>query len=312
MKLARAVENYIEHKRSLGMLFRSQTVILRGFAKAQGAIDIARVSPAATRKFLDGRGPVTHSWFGKFGTLNGFYRFSLARHYVTQSPLPSRKPQPPEDFHPYIYTDEDMRRLIDAAQCKRDRWLIEPHTLQVLLLLLYGTGLRISEALNLTLADFDLNAGVFTIRESKFYKSRFVPVGPDLHDIVRRYIAQQWPAGCISATTPLLATRRATPIVRRTAEGVFQCLRKEACISRPGGPRNQPRLHDMRHTFATVRLVTWYREGKNVQRLLPHLSTYLGHYKIRHTQRYLTMTTELLQEASLCFERYATPEVFHA
>jgi site-specific recombinase XerD len=312
MRLSQAVEAYIEYKRSLGMVFRSQAVILRGFVKSQGAIDIKKVPSAATRKFLDGRGPVTHSWFGKYGTLNGFYRFALARHYVRQSPLPSSKPRRPGDFQPYIYSDEDMRSLIEAAKHRRDHRLIEPHTLQVLLLLLYGTGLRISEAINLKLPDFDLNAGVLTIRASKFYKSRFVPVCPDLQDVLRRYIARQWSARGILATTPLLATREATPIARGIAEASFKRLRREACISRPGSPRNQPRLHDFRHTFATVRLVTWYREGMDVQRMLPHLSTYLGHYKIRHTQRYLTMTAELLQEASLCFERYAMPGVLHA
>ncbi len=204
-----------------------------------------------------------------------------------------------------------MRRLLDAAQRKREGWLLEPHTLRMLLLLLYGTGLRISEAVRLSLADLDLSAGVFTIRESKFYKSRFVPVGHDLLKALRHYIVLQWPAGA-PATTPLLGTRKGNRVTRQQAERSFQCLRKEAGVSRAGGPRSQPRLHDFRHTFATVRLVSWYREGKNVQRLLPHLSTYLGHYKIRHTQRYLTMTTELLREASMCFERYATPEAQHA
>ena len=72
------------------------------------------------------------------------------------------------------------------------------------------------------------------------------------------------------------------------------------------------RYRHKRHTFAVVRLVTWYREGKNVQRLLPHLSIYLGHGRLRDTQRYLTMTTELLEQASICFEQYARPEGPHA
>jgi integrase len=76
--------------------------------------------------------------------------------------------------------------------------------------------------------------------------------------------------------------------------------------------RYQPRLHDFRHTFAVSRLIAWYREGKDVQRLLPHLSTYLGHYNVASTQRYLTMTAELLQEANRRFERYALPEVLYA
>jgi len=114
------------------------------------------------------------------------------------------------------------------------------HTLQVLLLLLYGTGLRISEALNLTLADFDLNAGVFTIRESKFYKSRFVLLAQTCTISFGVTSPSSGRRDAFRRLLPLLATRRATPIVRRTAEGAFQCLRKEACISRPGGPRNHP------------------------------------------------------------------------
>jgi integrase len=78
-------------------------------------------------------------------------------------------------------------------------------------------------------------------------------------------------------------------------------------VKRTDGFYYQPRLHDFRHTFAVRRLVTWYREGKNVQRLLPHLATYLGHVSIRETSRYLTMTKELLDEASHRFELYASP-----
>ena len=87
--------------------------------------------------------------------------------------------------------------------------------------------------------------------------------------------------------------------------------REQAGVSRSSDASYQPRLHDFRHTFAVVRLVTWYREGKNVQRLLPHLSIYLGHGRLQDTQRYLSMTTELLEQASLCFERYARPEAAH-
>jgi integrase len=109
--------------------------------------------------------------------------------------------------------------------------------------------------------------------------------------------------------TPLLGTVKLQRITRNTAEEVFKKLREEAGVHRPREARYQPRLHDFRHSFALVRIVTWYREGKNVQRLLPHLTTYLGHGSIQDTAHYLTMATELLTEASLCFERYARPEV---
>jgi len=164
----------------------------------------------------------------------------------------------------------------------------------------------------LLLSDYDADARVLTIRKTKFFKSRFVPVGPDLSTILQRYIGKQWSNRPRTAETPLIANRKGKPVSRGTAELTFQALRRQAGVSRSKDARYQPRLHDFRHTFAVVRMVTWYREGKNVQRLLPHLSTYLGHGEVSATQRYLTMTTELLEQASLCFERYARPEVTHA
>jgi len=312
MILSEAVEAYIVHKRSLGMGFRGEAVRLRAFVRTVGDRDMRRVGPAPVRRFLEGTGPITSFWFAKYYTLNAFYRYALARGYVSKCPLPTNTPRKPERFQPYIFSNDDMQRLIDAADSRhRYVWLLEPHTVRALLLLLYGTGLRISEALNLKLADFDSAAGVLTIQRTKFYKSRFVPVGPDLGRVLRNYIDRQWSGRPRTDTSPLLTTQKAEPIMRQTAELVFKRLREEAAVSRSSDARFQPRLHDFRHTFAVVRLVTWYREGKNVQRLLPHLSTYLGHARLDDTQRYLTMTTELLEQASICFEQYARPEAAH-
>ena len=312
MILSQAVEQYILHKRSLGMGFRGEAVRLRAFVKAIGDCDMRLIEPALVLRFLEGTGPITSFWLSKYHTLKAFYRYALAREYCASCPLPLSIPQMPEAFQPYIYTNRDMERLIDAADSRhRYVWLLEPHTVRTLLLLLYGTGLRIGEALNLKLDDFDAEAGVLTIRETKFFKSRLVPIGADLNGVLRGYIDRQWSGRPCIEMAPLLGSHKGDSISRQTAELVFKRLREHAGVSRPNDARFQPRLHDFRHTFAVVRLVTWYREGKNVQRLLPHLSTYLGHGRLRDTQRYLTMTTELLQQASLCFERYARPEVPH-
>jgi integrase/recombinase XerD len=313
MRLSCVVETYIAHKRSLGMLFVSDAVRLHAYVKAMDDVDIRRIRPAAVRRFLDGAGPVTAFWFSKYHTLSAFYRYALARHYASKNPLPITKPREPVGFEPYIYTNQDVQRLIDAADSRhRYVWILDPQTVRALLVLLYGTGLRISEALRLNLGDFDEENRVLTIHETKFFKSRLVPVGADLGRVLRDYVEQQWPVERRTLAAPLLRTQAYERIKRQTAELVFKRLREEAGVLRPSTARYQPRLHDFRHTFAVVRLVTWYREGKNVQRLLPHLTTYLGHWRIRETQRYLTMTTELLQQASLCFERYARPEVKRA
>jgi len=95
------------------------------------------------------------------------------------------------------------------------------------------------------------------------------------------------------------------------AERAFVRLRAITGVARKDGTRYQPRLHDLRYAMAVHRLVAWYREGADVQRLLPQLATYLGHVDVAATQRYLTMTPELLLEASRRFERYAQPGVGH-
>jgi site-specific recombinase XerD len=171
-------------------------------------------------------------------------------------------------------------------------------------LLLYGAGLRISEALSLTLADVDLPASLLTIRESKFYKTRLVPMGPDLTGALGTYVAQRAKDHSTEWDAALFLTRTSTPLVRRTAEHIFSRLRVRAGLLRRDGGRFQPRLHDLRHTAAVHRLVSWYRQGADVQRLLPQLATYLGHVHIAATQRYLTLTPELLREASQRFEHY--------
>jgi site-specific recombinase XerD len=315
MRLAEAVENYIAHKRSLGFSeggIRGHHNLLLRFIKIVGNIEMSRISPAEVCKYLDGTGPVTMNWFTRYYALSPFYKYALARHYVDRWHLPLTKPKAPDKLSPYIYSNQEICRLIDAADsCHRPKCLMEPHTVRMLLLLLYGTGMRIGEACRLKIRDFDREAGVLTICETKFYKTRYVPIGRDLQQMLFRYIEQQWSQRPHTGDTSLLADWRGMRITIWCAEITFRRLREAAGIYRSEPARFEPRLHDFRHTFAVVRLVTWYREGKNVHRLLPHLSTYLGHLRVNETQHYLDMTTELLEQASLCFERYARPEVPH-
>jgi len=310
MKLAEAIDEYIGYKKSLGMLFKSPSVRLKAFLKEVGDVELASITPEHVLKHLDGRvGPTTWAWFAKRDALNAFYRYAINRNYVPASPLPTTLPQKPPKFKAYIYTVDDVRRLLTAADSRhRSDWLLEPHTVRTLLLLLYGTGLRIGEATRLTLGDVDLDQQVLTIRDTKFHKMRLVPLSDDLAQMLRAYLQRAWNNKPQQSDSAFFSTHQGKPILRQTAELVFKRLRTEAGVRRNDGANYQPRLHDFRHTFAVTRLVTWYREGKNVQRLLPHLATYLGHVRINETSHYLSITKELLSEASSCFERYALPE----
>jgi len=179
-------------------------------------------------------------------------------------------------------------------------------TFRTLLIVLYGAGLRFSEATALTLADVDLLENVLTIRATKFYKSRLVPIGPQLAAELANYMPLRRRRGLAQDNASfLLANRDGTRLASSTVQSAFDTLRRIAGVGRTTGGRLIPRLHDLRHSFAVHNLTAWYRQEADVQRLLPALSTYLGHSDLEGTKVYLTMTPELLQQASLRFERYA-------
>lgn len=217
----------------------------------------------------------------------------------------------PQTFEPYIYSRDEIKRLIAATE-GRERCNLSSSTCRTLLLLLFGTGLRISEALHLDLVDVDMEAGILSIRETKFYKTRLVPTGRDLTLILAHYKDKRDPRSPKTPDAPFLLTQRNQRISRASAECAFKQIRERAGVHRDDNARYQPRLHDMRHSFAVTRLVSWYREGADVQKLLPQLATYLGHVHISATGHYLTMTPELLREASLRFEHYASGGDYHA
>ena len=309
MKLQQAVDQYVAHKRSLGMQCQTMARQLRAFCKASGDINVDEVLAETARAFIYGSGPVTSHLHGKFHALSGFYRYLLSRGYVTSSPLPVQIPKEPERLIPYIYSREELQQLLRAAeQRQRHGRKLEAHTLQTLLLLLYGAGLRLSEALRLTLADVDLAQRLLTIRETKFYKTRLVPVGADLNQVLADYLIARAKGGHPAPPEALLLlTRHSLPVSVQLAEDSFKRLCREVGVRRIDGSRYVPRLHDLRHAFAVHRLTACYRDGGDVQRLLPQLSTYLGHVEIGSTQRYLTLTPELLGQASNRFGRYAAP-----
>jgi site-specific recombinase XerD len=306
MKLAEATARYVAHKQSMGMRFRTDAVVLKALCNALGDVTMQEVRPDRVQAYIVGLGPATTFCERKYTTLKGFYQFAIARDYIAYSPLPRAVCKSQQAFVPYIYSRAELRCLLDTIiandhPCSS----IDPDTYQSLLLVLYGAALRIGEALALTLADVDLTACILHIRESKFYKTRLVPMGPDLLQIVDRHVTRRWREGA-TPNSPLFYSRRGQGVSRSAAEITFKRLRRRAGVLRnDGGVRGQPRLHDLRHSFAVHRLVSWYRCGADVQRLLPQLSTFLGHRDIAATQRYLTLTPELLHEASARFEGYA-------
>lgn len=306
MKLAEAQALYVQQIQARGCTGASIAAVLRMFARSIGGErELETILTSEVRAFLDGTRPLTRYWHRKHSALLGFFRFAFARSMVENMPMPTHTPRCRQVFRPYIYTDDDVDRLIGAIDLLRTS-RIERSSLRTLFVLLLGTGLRLSEALHLTLADVDLTQNLLVVRESKFYKTRLVPIGPDLVRILRNYDCALPPSCHADPASPLLVRTDGHPLTGSGTRRAFAKLRSMTGLRRNDELPNLPRLHDFRASFALRRLTAWYREGADVQKLLPLLSTYLGHVSIAATQVYLPLTPELFVEACVRFERYAT------
>jgi integrase len=315
MTLVSAVETYVRLKQSLGAVFSVDARILAAFARAVGDVSVSTITTEMCTAFCRGQGPPTRFWSRKHEALRGLCRYLVGRGHVSHSPLPEPGPRIQSTFQRYIYTRDDVVRLLEAAaRPVHPATRIQPQTLRLVLLVLYATGLRAGEVLRLRCCDVDCRDRLLTIWDSKFFKSRLVPIGTDLCRALSQYQVDRTRLLLADGDRSVFfATRQGRAISLGRLEHAFTRLLRQTDVGQ-GSPGHRPRPHDLRATFAVHRLIAWYREGADVQARLPLLSTYLGHVNVSATSVYLTMTAELLVEASLRFERYARPaqEAAHA
>jgi integrase/recombinase XerD len=306
MKLTEIVTEYLTYKRALGMDFRNEERMFAAFCRQVGDVQMESISPEQIRFYLDGTKPVSSNWMHKYTAVSGLYRFALSRNYVSTLPLPTCRPKCPPPLVPYIYSRAELKRLLDntPAACG-PQVQMEAFVFRTLILVLYGACLRHGEALHLTINDVDLEQGILYVRETKFYKTRLVPLGRDLHEALNQYVIKRNAIHCNELTSPFFCFHDGRALSHQAVQSAFRRLRIQAGVQRNDNANYQPRLHDLRHTGVVHRLIAWYRSGADLNRLLPQLSTYLGHIGLASTQHYLTLTPELLCEASLRFERFA-------
>jgi site-specific recombinase XerD len=237
-------------------------------------------------------------WTRRLSVVRGFARYCSARDRRTLVPphglLSGRHRRQP----PYLYRDEDIRRLLQAARELPSTVGLRPHTVETPFGLYVATGLRTSEALRLDRDDVDLAQGVLTIRDSKFAKSRYVPVHPSTRRALQRY-AETRDRLCPHPASPsFFLSDHGKRLISRTVERAFLKLCREVGLRIPRGSR-RARIHDFRHRLAITTLTRWHRQGADVERRLPTLSAFLGHARITDTQWYLTATPALLRAVLL-------------
>lgn len=291
---------FVKLRRSLGFELRSQVYVLGGFDRVM-ARELRRCGPVtrshveAYLRALAGVQPLTRHH--RLCHIRQFLLYLKQFQPDTFIPDSSLAPAHASPRAPHIYPEGEIRALLREARrypfrFPSRRWLLY----ETLFGFLYVTGMRISEGLALTLGDVDHPTGVVRIRRTKFHKTRLVPLTPSTHGHLRRYLAARAERGHSTAPdSPLFVGRKGHRLSYSGVLQAFHRITQRAGLRVPSRPG--PRIHDLRHSAAVRRLYLWYRQGKDVQALLPALVTYLGHARVSSTDLYLTMTSELLDEA---------------
>jgi integrase len=301
-RLHDALAQYVEVRRALGTKLAEPAATLAQFVAFLDREGAARITTALALQWaMMPQGVQRATWARRLSMVRGFARWLSALDPQTETPPPGALPGRRRRRRPYIFTDGEVRRLMAEAARRPSRTGLRGLTYSTLIGLLAATGLRSGEAFALDTADVDLADGLLAIRESKFGKSRIVPLEASTHAALRQYVTQR-DARCPRPQSPAFllseSGRRVQGNAARRMFAVLSC----AIGLRPPLTRRRwgrgPRLQDFRHTFATRRLVEWYQAGLDVERELPKLSTYLGHVELGLTYWYIEAVPELLAHAT--------------
>lgn len=300
--LSEALKKYLALRRGLGSELRRPGAYLRRFVEFldhEGATVIT--TKLALRWATAPADATPATWASRLADVRRFATWQSATDPRTEVPprglLPGRYSRRP----PYIYSDDEVERIVREAARLPSLLGLRAHTYATLFGLLAATGLRLGEALALDRDDVDLRAGVLAVRRAKFGKSRFVPVHESARTALRRHAQQRDLLLPRPASPAFLLSERGTRITQCSARYNFVVVSRAIGLRPPARGNHHgygPRLHDMRHRLAAMTLVRWYREGRDVECELPKLSTYLGHVHVADTYWYIEAVPELLQLAT--------------
>jgi integrase len=314
VSLQARVEQYLAERRKLGFALRSMEPRLFSFtryvatADHHGALSVDLMATWA-RQAKAGRGDRS-TWARRLKGLRPFTSWLQQFEQGTEVPDEAVFGAVPGRMTPHVYREPEIIELLSAARKLGPAGGLRPAVMETLFGLIACTGLRISEALGLLDVDVDLQTGMLTIRQSKFGKSRLVPLHPSAIEALARYRTHRSRHVCSTPELPFFVASRGRllgqPIGDRQVHRVFDDLRRQlGWVDR--GSHGTPRIHDLRHSFAVRRLVFWHEQGLDIGQRMLALSTYLGHVKVSSTYWYLTGVPELMGLLGQRFERFANP-----
>ena len=300
--LRSTLERYLSMRQGLGYKYQQQARRLADFVSF---METRKATNITTKLAVDWATlpPDRHAtWALRLTDVRGF-----ARHVANIDPLTEALPAGIlpglKRAKPYIYSDAEIDALLAAALDLPPTGGLRRWTYHCLFGTIAVTGMRISEAMGLQRGDVDLEEGVLTIRQTKFGKSRLIPLHPTTCAVLRSY-AERRDAHLGSRRGPyFFVGERGGRLLHQYVHRVFWRLSYNTGLRRQGD-HTGPRVHDFRHRFAIRTLLDWYRDGADVERQLPTLSTYLGHASVRDTYWYLSACPDLMQEAARRLDRH--------
>lgn len=292
--LAIVAEEYLALRRSLGFKLRHETWWLPDFVafmdRQKSSVITTELAVAWAQQPPDAN-PAW--WAKKLSSIRMFARHCRAFDPRTEVPPVDILPYCKQRQMPHIYTDDEIAALMREADGLRQ---LKAATYRTLIGLLAATGMRLGETLSLDQGDIDWRHALVTVRCGKFQKSRHVSVHSTTLQALRAYAATRDRFRPVRHSSTFFVSLAGTRLFEQNVWATFALLRRRAGLLRPGC--RAPHIHHLRHTFAVKTLTRWYREGVDVERRLPWLSTYLGHVSPASTYWYLTATPELLSLAS--------------
>jgi integrase/recombinase XerD len=305
--LRASLQDYLAMRHGLGFKLRDAGVELLDFVSFMERGHAAHITTRLALEWAQKPKSVLPStWAKRLSWVRSFARYRSAIDSGTQIPPHGLLPFHPKRARPYLYSEEEIDSLLRAAlkmPCRYERGALRPWVYYCLFGLLSISGLRLSEARNLELQDIDLDAAVLTIRRSKFDKTRLVPLHASTCKVLEKYIARRrrhWMGQRVSSN--LFLSSRGHRLDYADIHRTFYALSRQIGLRGASDSRG-PRLHDMRHVFATNTLVQWYRSGQEPETRLPLLSAYLGHAHVADTHWYLEGSPELMREAMRRLEK---------
>jgi integrase len=307
-----AVAAFVAHKRALGRKYDSEQSELRLLARFAGerrVAGLAALTPALLEEFLASRPrPRPRSFNHLLGVVRGLIDWAVAHGLLEASPLQARPRRVTSARIPFLFDVTAARHLLQAAAALPDnsRARGRASTYRAIFALCYGLGLRAGEACRLRLGDIDQQRSLLVVRGGKFGKSRLVPHGPRIAALVSEQASRRRAEGAAGPDAPLFTFDGHNSVNPGTASAVFHHLAGALGLAVPDGVR-PPTLHSLRHSFAVGCLLRWYRDGDDPAARLHELSTFMGHVDPVSTAVYLTVTSQLLDEASRMFEQFARP-----